>query len=597
MRRIVAMDTETQDGFAILVTTPWMYFEPRSWQDCIDYLSLKDLREMGCWNMDYDGQAIIKYLPRHVRERLAVWGMAQHGFHRIKYVPHKFMKVWEDDGKREKLLFTIYDIKQFYNCSLAKAARKLGVQPKKDFPKSWYRCMKEKLSAANPKTRKVVLEYALGDAQTTQQIIDRTAEAFKLAGLKFEKPYSNASFSERYFRKEMKYRRNSEVEKFAKRAYFGGRIECLRTGYFQKSYHYDIHSAYPSVIANLVKPDGIWTYEKGLTELYDDTQYAFIDCLVDIPRSEYVGPLAMRKRRNQGILYPTGKFRRVLTLCEFKYIERKGWVNKIYSCWYHRHATGKRPFQEVGELYERRRADPRVGYALKIIMNALYGKFAQVHTTNVKAYRISHRTGTVQNSFYRSVTEMKEYTSFVYASEITAQIRMKLLEDIDPSVVISYATDGVFTTEPVKIPQGPGLGQWSEVEEVSDLIVVGSGIYEYKDEENNKTVKFRGFNADLDLFDMLQKAGNRHTVSNRVTRNSSLKMSAMRKEHDSLNVLREVRRTLNVNFDSKRVWSKRWSARELTEQQFTSKPKIFLDPITFQKLKGVIFYRERKTKA
>jgi len=578
--RIIATDTETQSGLAILITKPWSFCEPRNWDECIDYLKVD--KEMACWNADYDCQALMKHLPRPVRDRIALLGQATYGEYLIKYIPHKFMKVWKEINGKTRAVFTIYDMRQFYNCSLARAAEKLGVLRKGDIPKSWYTQMRAKL--VDPRTRPRVLNYALRDAQTLQQIIDKTVDSFTAAKLKFEKPYSNASFAERYFRKRFQYRRNYGAEKFARAAYHGGRIECLMTGFFKFAYYYDIHSAYPSIIANLIKPDGEWYYEENPKEIRPDCIYAFIDCKIHIPKSEHVGAIPVR-RRSGAILYPVGKFRKTITLTEYKYLVGRGFTVRICRAWFHIWASGERPFSDISEIYTRRKNDPKADYALKIVMNSVYGKMAQILESRVRTNKVDMHAEIFDDRIWRKQQRWKDHTSFVYAAEITAQIRIKLLQDIPAEHVISYSTDGVFTTRPLKhLREGEGLGEWSPAKKVKNLIVVGSGVYTYYDLEDKKqVVRFRGFSPAIDLVAMLRRAGRRHSIGMKVLRNTSMRQSAKGGERQNkMNVLEQVTRYMDVNFDNKRNWAERWNAGELTKRQYRSKPWTYYRPITLK---------------
>jgi len=579
LSRIIATDTETQDGYAILITKPHAFCEPKSFEECIDFL--RSNRELACWNADYDIAAILKWLPVMVRNRLALIGEALHGEYRIKYVPKKFMRVWYRPyaADKENLLVTVYDMRQFYNCSLAIAAEKLGVERKEEIPKTWYTQMAARL--ADPRTRKRVIDYALKDSRVLQQIIDKTVESFVAAGLKFERPFSNASFAERYFRNRFGYARNIEVEKAARRAYHGGRIECLLCGYFPRAYHYDIHSAYPSAIANLVKPDGEWIFEKAtkenpIAEIRPDAVYAFIDCQFTIPReSSYVGPIPIR-RSNGSIFYPVGRLRKTITLTEYKFLVRRGYAIRIFSAWVHIWPRWEYPFREIADIYKRRKQDPKADYALKTVMNTVYGKMAQILESRVRTKIVDGRSEVFDSRVWRKKEAWKNHTSFVYAAEITARIRIKLLEDIDPKVVISYSTDGVFTKKPINLETGSGLGEWADVEKVKDLVVVGSGVYCYTDSKGKDRVKFRGFSPAIDLKAMLTRAGRRHEIGMKVIRNTTIRQAAKGgTKQQSMNVLERVTRYMDVNFDSKRHWPKRWNAGELTRQRFQSKPWIY----------------------
>jgi len=469
------------------------------------------------------------------------------------------------------LLFTIYDLKQFYNCSLARAAKKLGVSQKKTLPKKWYKEMLLRLQ--DPRTRKRVLDYAMQDAATLQEIIEKTKASFRAAGINFTKPFSNATFSERIFAKAFEHQRFYHAEKWAKWAYHGGRIECLKCGFFRKAYFYDIHSAYPSEIAKLIKPDGKWV--TSLKELRDDAVYAFVDCRIHIPNFMHAGIIPMR-RRSSLICYPVGHFRKIVTMEEFKYLREKCYVERIYGIVQHCWAHGRKPFHEIERLYKWRQAEPAVDYAIKTILNALYGKLAQVQKQLIATSIVDTHSQFFDKRLWITQKKWKRQTSFVYAATVTANIRMRLIKEISPGKVIFYSTDGVMTTEPIPgLKLGKGLGEW-DYKEVKNLIVVGSGVYTYSDRNGKRvTTKFRGFSPDMDLAMSLKKAGRLHKVSRHVLRNTSLKQ-AVRKEHrDSLNVLREQIRYLNVNFDRKRYWAERWNAGDLTRKNYESKPLIW----------------------
>lgn len=579
---IRAWDTETDKGKAILITKPDRFIEPRSWRECMDFLA--EDKEIAAYNMDYDVQACLTYLPYWVRDKIALLNDVIFFFegeeYRVRYIRHKFCRVWLNG----KLLFTTYDMAQFYNCSLDNAAKKLGLKGKTAFPIAWYKCMAKRL--ADPKTREKVLEYALDDARLLQQIIDKTVDAFKNAGMKFERPFSNASFSQRVFQKALtRTGVQQDIDCLAQLAYYGGRIEVLKMGFFRKAYYYDIHSAYPSIIANLVATDGKWI--RDLKYVRDDSVYAFVDARLSIPETVKVGPVAYRLRSNR-IVYPVGRFRRVLTLAEYTYCERLGYIEKIFSVSQHVWPKWKYPFAQVGDLYKQRALNPEQAYAIKIVLNAVYGKTAQLLKQRLPSKFTDNATQWIDGQAFKSKKTTKRFTNFVYASEITSRIRIKLLEDIPQDKVISYATDGVFTTEPIKgLDVGSGLGQWSEAEEVANLIVIGSGVYQYTDAKGETVTKFRGFallNAKherVDLRTLLVAAKHKYAIPVQVIRNTSLRQAIARPR--DLNVLKTIKRTMDLNFDTKRYWEGRRRASDLLRRNFNSEPLVYYGTLKLER--------------
>jgi hypothetical protein len=128
-----------------------------------------------------------------------------------------------------------------------------------------------------------------------------------------------------------------------------------------------------------------------------------------------------------------------------------------------------RPFDWIRDLYKQRcqlGSDTR-GYPLKLGLNSLYGKTAQ-------------RCG------------RGPYHDAVSAGLITATTRARLIEAIgqDPQSVVMVATDAVFSTRPLPLDIGEGLGQWKE-EVWPDLFIVQPGVY-WSPSKPQESVKSRG---------------------------------------------------------------------------------------------------------
>jgi hypothetical protein len=93
------------------------------------------------------------------------------------------------------------------------------------------------------------------------------------------------------------------------------------------------------------------------------------------------------------------------------------------------------------------------GYPLKIALNSLYGKRAQ-------------RSGS------------GPYHDVVEAGLITAITRAQIIAAVgqNPEAVVMVATDAVFSTRPLQLDLGNGLGQWEE-KPWPDLFVAQPGVY------------------------------------------------------------------------------------------------------------------------
>lgn len=273
--------------------------------------------------------------------------------------------------------------------------------------------------------------------------------------------------------------REEEFLKMASAAYYGGRFEVMRTGAIPGPvYEADLHSAYPAAMQSLPCLDhGEWlvAYPEELERL-------------DPARETFVAPLKFRHsefcrlrrcervngyceacdpqwrqnvcgfpvRQKSGRLFWPIKGGGVYWSCEIAAAKRLGaQVRYAGPGWLYRKNCDCAPFPWVEGLYEARKvlgADMR-GYPIKLGINGLYGKLAQ---------RIGN----------------PKYANLPWAGLITALTRAALCHAaaLDPESVVMFATDGIFTTRPLPLDLGEGLGQW-EVKAHDRLFIVQPGIY------------------------------------------------------------------------------------------------------------------------
>jgi hypothetical protein len=551
---MTGLDTETHDGQAILIATPRLYILfPRSFEECVEFLLSAGDEELVCWNADYDIAAMLKFLSPGMleriyqnhqwqwRSRLPSW--KTDGFIRVDYLPRKFLRIWAGEQK-----LTIYDLQQFYNMKLEKAAREFLAEEKKDPGVDW-----EDLRAAlsgDPRfpieKRGQIIDYCIHDARLVEMLAVETRKKFREIGISFDDPISCASLSLRVFQEKMDFGSIPPAyNEMARESFRGGMIECLRAGYFSRAWYIDIRSAYPSAICDLVEMPSIW---KPVVEKPDNNAtYAAIECAVNVPRTLFKGCLPYSD--HDPLIYPVGRWRTWVDLFTFRQIERLGLIDEVYGGIQGVADSKEFPFREkIERLYLERAKDEQKKWAIKIVLNSLYGKFAE---TNEERF--------------------KPHTNFFMAAEITARTRWRLIQDIAPEDVIFYATDGVFLRrKPEGLFFGTYLGQWSEAEEIRDLVVVGSGVYTYRRLDGSVETKFRGFSSQLDLYTLLDSGS--HVVPTFLQRNQKLGLTVRTGRWDRFNVIHTHERDLNVNSDRKRRWEKAWTARELLHRSFESLP-------------------------
>ena len=204
-----------------------------------------------------------------------------------------------------------------------------------------------------------------------------------------------------------------------KHAYHGGRCETfIRGTVFDKVFAYDVRSLYPAVMAEGVYPDlTIQPEEKRDIDL-DKEGIAE----VTITQEGSVPPLCVKrdvKPRVQRLIFPEGSITDFFTYPELRYLEAHGFgrIGRVKRAWEVR--RGPNPFHDfILDLFKRRNdllltKDPRQTI-YKLLMNSLYGKFAESGTRKEYTFKEGKLTLTDQKQGFTN------NTNFLLAAYITA---------------------------------------------------------------------------------------------------------------------------------------------------------------------------------
>jgi hypothetical protein len=275
-------------------------------------------------------------------------------------------------------------------------------------------------------------------------------------------------------------------------SYYGGRFEQIKLGKFKDVYEYDIRSAYPSVMVSMPIFKS-WRRVKTHTSDRYAIWFANFDCRSYLSNG-YRGALPLPVRNRDGhICFPAvGRgwyWSHELELFREQFPKAKLTVHEGYIA-----TVGKEtPFAWIGELYDYRLKLKAAGnlshYAIKVGLNSLYGKTAQTVGSNV-------------------------YHSLAWAGYITSKTRTKIARAgyaASPNSVIGFATDALFTTEKLDLPQSSNLGDWEE-QYFDSGIFFQSGVYRL---QTGDTIMDRYRGAPLrqgidDLVKQLRKSPNKY---------------------------------------------------------------------------------------
>jgi len=228
------------------------------------------------------------------------------------------------------------------------------------------------------------------------------------------------------------------LREFFRLGYYGGRVEVYQFGPIAASttYHYDVNSLYPSVMATGAYPD-VWHPWRSRSTL-DLGREGIAEVTMRVPECALPG---LPVRADEELLYPWGRLRGVWPYPELRgAVEDGAVIEAVHRCVEYA-ALPASPFAEyVRYCYAQRRAatDPLGDLHWKLMLNSLYGKFGQRDGLEV-IHQDRSRTLATRGSGHANV---------VWAAYVTSYARLALLGHLRACRVVYYTdTDSVFTPE------------------------------------------------------------------------------------------------------------------------------------------------------
>ena len=514
VRPNLAFDTETIDGKVFLIYNSYGetvkdadYTNDKKFKDLsglLQWMNNKKYRSTVNWfyNLEYDTNAILKFLDRKDRLHIAEFNYVDHEDFRISIIPRKELKI--SKVKNDKLLHStvFYDLAQFYN--FKKLAILAETTPYSKVYVNDISTINREKYYNDKDYEKLLNKRCYIDCKITIEKANKLTNAVhKLTIL--NKWRSNASISRNYVLSNLSKSLKLPTPKLldvALKTYHAGHIETNQIGLFNNVHNYDIKSAYPSFIANLYETSGGYLHN---TEYEPDTAYSYYDIEIDYA-NEYVSPLWFNIHGKN--YHPNGKFNTKITKTELEYLLLEGYSFKILSA---HHLTKDKytsqPFFDIiHDLYNERlkckddESKVDIEKVIKIILNSIYGvTLNTIHKKIIADSFYETDLWSVINGkmvFYTNEFKATNMYNPVYGCDITAQTRSKLFTDFRKKFdkIISINTDGVYmtsTTNNIKISKT--LGDYG-YKNFNQVMVMGSGRYFTftNDIIDNNESKFRG---------------------------------------------------------------------------------------------------------
>lgn len=511
------------------------------------------------YNMKYDSGGMLYNLPYKKMHDLWYYGSVFYNGFMYKYIPHKFLQISRPGGNHGFKNVYFWDIAQFFKTSLNDAAKTYLHKRKKDIrTKNFsYKYVNRFFFS--------IADYCIQDAFLTAKLGKYLVDKLDQFGITASKIYSCASISFKYFSDNTKivtswryWKIYQNLLKYACDAYQGGKFEIQKRGNFY-GYEYDITSAYPYHISNLIDiSDAEVLYS---SKYQKNAVYGFIRVYVDNSNFKNM-PCGIK----YGMLrvYPAGKYFLTITKQEYDYLLKINVPVEIISGYWLFVKTKKYPYRKViKNLFEIKNdykgKDLMLYNTSKIVMNSFYGKCAQCIEQPDKKIHL----GSGWNP--------------IYASVITAKTRIQVCEmqNFLQGNCFAVHTDSIITDKP--LPQNivpGGIGNFEYVTE-GESILIASGMYQI-----GSICAFRGFNPvhGETWKHILQKNKNRDIFRYKYRHVESW-IEAMSKNHkqDCINVFSNVYKEIDLNCDSKRNWMEKATGKKLLETIQDSFPYFHIE--------------------
>lgn len=627
-------DTETTNGRVFLMSFCYAGSEPEALHNKgkpLDpdtlFKALTNRRARGAvnvwFNLDFDVNVMLAALPKEALLDLTVFNECKWEGYTIGYIPGKLLSIKDP----HKHVYQHFDVAQFFFGSLDKASEEwLGKRKAKDgldvtrFSDAEY--VKENWTS--------ILHYAKEDARLVRDLWTQFSSEAEPLGIPCGKPYSTGYLAEQTY--NVVFRGEGKpgfgyypAQKIHWQAYHGGRFEIMQRGNVGQVVTVDINSAYPAVLQGLPDPASLlWKHRPDITpDEMRGFDFGAIEAVITTDPKRPVQPFAVKIGGN--LKFPAlDRVRISVLLHEFLYALDVGLITdyEIKDAWVARTSPMTRyPFAFVNDLYRKRQEFKRAKLdkkqtVLKIVLNSLYGKLAQLTDKTIEHgndeewkkswifYPIEVYPAEVQAHLKKDFRELhKEVGTGTYfnpflAAHITGLTRLALLRAVVDSglekSVVMLATDsmmikaGAFSkSDFLDRFGGSDLGAW-EVESKGKAFVVGSGVYEVEKPNGERHVRSRGFSPSFGVWGM---------NLNGVSLKEAAKLAEWDGEHDTIRishkrplkigqaiwqgldiarvgVFEEWPKGITAGMDSKREWPKGEGVRfaDLLKKGEQSKP-------------------------
>lgn len=477
-------------------------------------------------------------------------------------------------GKKvnSKHCITFIDTFSYAHYSVEKLGEILGVK-KLDTPKFIGKM------PISPEQWIEMVTYNMRDSEISYKFLKFLFGVFEDLGC--EPKYTIASTSMNLFRcrflKDKYYVHDKETLFKIYKAYYGGRTEAFKRGKIKDYKIYDINSLYPYVMSKFRYPDpNSIRFSKANTEKFIDKYEGFTHVKVRCPEMEY--PL-LPYRNNNKLLFPVGEFTGWYSNVELRKAKELGYeILEVYENIYYTRTI--KIFEDfVNELYFLRKKYKEEGnpmeLVVKLLLNSLYGKFAQRFTDrdnwihkdvvtfkDIESSDVIERVG----DFFRLKKDFDLPALFCipeWSAYVTAYGRLELYDYIVKNKAIYCDTDSVMIKG--DIVESSKIGGMKLELDIEKGWIVKPKFYCIRSKDGDDKVKIKGVAKRLtfgEFGNFIEYSPNEFTV----TYNKFMKFKESVRRGFLPNEIVKIGKCLKLN-DDKRIWTRNFNSGYLQDSR------------------------------
>ena len=431
----------------------------------------------------------------------------------------------------------------------------------------------------NEAEKEYMIKYNMRDSEISSKFIEFLFNGFLELGATPKNTIASTSMSlfKNKYLDDIYYTHSEKYLLDELLAYYGGRTEAFKRGYIKDYNYYDFNSLYPSVMLNSFPDPNSIRYIKNsditYIESYEGISEVDIFCpYMDIPLLPF--------RTDKKLLFPCGSFRGWYSHIELKKALSIGYVIKdIHQTYYFKDEC--RPFYNfVTDLYKKRQEykkdNSNMEKIVKLLLNSLYGKFAQKFTdrdnwiplpdnlSDLDKYDYIERHG----NYIRVKNNMTRPASFcvpIWSLYTTAYGRLKLYDILTRCDPVYCDTDSIITKKVYN--DVTALGGLKKEMNIKNGIIVKPKFYALTDYDNKGYVKIKGIGTRLNIGRFMD-----------FIKNPSISYQKFMRFKESMrrgfipNEIQDISKTMTLQ-DDKRLWEHDFNHKELQ----TSRPITLKD--------------------